>query len=107
MLTKIEDLRKGDLVLFPSNGKFIMIKLLQDPRVDPNPKGWYVANGETSYKKIKVSCRRNVAKKTYTWGGRSYTREEYSYECTPENHNYVKWIDPHRKNFWILERENN
>jgi len=103
MLAQVEDLRKGDLILYPSNGKFTMMRLLQDPRLDPQGRQTHL--GKPRYVTLRVSCKRETKDVTYNWGGRTYTRKESKILCTAEDHNHKKYIDPNYREFWLLERE--
>lgn len=103
MLVTVEELRKGDLILYPSNGRLIMYRLLQDPRIDP--KGRTTYHGNPKYLTIRVSCKREIKDVTYNWGGKPYVRKETKILCTKEDHNHKKYVDPNYKQFWIVERE--
>lgn len=103
MLVHVEDLRKGDLILHSTNGKFAMYRLLADPRVDP--KGRHTHLGKPRYLTLRVSCKRETRVSTSSWGGKTYTHSYHTYACTKEDHNHKKYIDPNYKEFWVLERE--
>jgi len=107
MLVHIQNLKKGDLLLFPSNGKFIMVIVLQYPRIDIDSKTGQpiiLRNGTDSYKRLRVSCKREVKIVPCMWGNTKHERKEIKFFCTSENHNYKRYIYVNGREFWLLER---
>ena len=108
MIVTIKDLKKGDLLLSPSNGRFIMIVVLQDPKIKMNLKTgepqlmW--DNKTVRYSNLRVSCNREVKLVPINWGGREHMRQEIIFNCTPDGHNFKKYIQPNHRDFWLLER---
>lgn len=104
MLQLVQDLKKGDLVLYPSNGHFIMARVLKDPEVMTNPPKWR-QDGRIYYKNLRMSVRREQITVTQVYGDKTYTRKEYVFPLTADDHNYNKYFNPNGKEFWLLERK--
>lgn len=104
MLIFVQDLKKGDLVLYPANGKFIMGRLLKDPEINPTPKSW-LPTDKTYYKNIKMSCRRETVERSRKYGNHEHKWKEHTFILTADDHNYNKYFEPNGKQFWLLERK--
>lgn len=95
MITKVEDLRKGDEILFPSNRNFIYYKVLADPK--PHPK--YAGRWKT----IRCSCKR---KKVETWRKGHY-KSVRVFTTDVKEHNSIDYVNFNWKQPWLVKRENN
>lgn len=90
--------------MYPSNGHFIMARVLKDPEIMTMPPKWRQVD-RVYYKNIKLSVRREERTVTTAYGANIYTRKEKFFVLTADNHNYTKYFNPNGKEFWLLERK--
>lgn len=103
ILMKIEQLRIGDEVLYPANGRFKYLKLLSQPAISKKPD-W---RGNKKYKNVKCSTRRDQETQTFHWNGGSREYTTKMYKCvSPEEHNIEMYVNFNGKEVFLLKREN-
>jgi len=83
MLTKIEDLEKGDEILIASGSKFKYLRVLTEPKVSTK-KHWGDPN-KVLYKSVKCS----TAEETYKMVYRTRTYDRKRWVLRAEDHNRI------------------
>lgn len=106
MYARVEDLRKGDVVLVGAAGGLYEAKLLRQPSLAKQGKKltW---GGTPRWKSIPCSVREEVFNKTYT----DYKGNPHPYTqkatviANGKEYNKEKRIDFSEKECWIIKRE--
>ena len=103
MYAKVEDLRKGDVVITTCGSVLIEAKLLRQPKLAKQ-------GNRTTWKNIprwtSVLCAVRQEVKTYSYGSppRSWSRTEYVIPNGKE-YNKEKRIDFTERECWLIKRE--
>ena len=94
MLIHVEDLKKGDEVLVPSNGQFRLYKVLAEPRLNPKTQ-----------KHMAVKCSTYERHEEFVDSrGRTHINTFYD-SLPPDQHNTTVSMNFRWKNMWLLYRE--
>lgn len=120
MLLDIKDLKKGDVVLFPTQSKFRMCKLLTTPEISYKKDKttgiktarerysgyWRTSPKVPAYKRMKIAINLVIKdEELKNWQGQPYTRKDVkTYTCDDKFNNEIS-MDFNYKKCWLLERE--
>lgn len=96
-LIDIKDLEIGDEVLISCQSHFKYLKILAKPR-----KSGYTGSYGDHYKTVRCSTKRKKVLQNY---GGLYSREEYQWELTPENHNKTVYVDLNNRHIILVKKE--
>jgi len=107
MLTKVEDLRKGDVVLIGTNGsRLAEVKILRQPQLATTGrlKTW---SGVPRWKSVLCAVREEKFTQTYTNGNGSSSVYKYTRTviANGQDYNTEKRIDFTEKDCWLIKRE--
>lgn len=103
MQIKIEDLKVGDEILFPTNGsKMIRAKVLEEPQLSSTQSTWFSHRGLKKYKSIKcaIHCEEKEIVFSQRW------RKTLKIYHLDGEYNAKKKIDlSGKENIWLLKRD--
>ncbi len=106
MLVKVEDLRKGDVILAASAKGLYEAKLLRQPALAKVGKKttWY---GIPRWSAVLCAVREETTKRTYSYGSGQTHTYEYTNTVVANDQPYTreKRIDLTDKQFWLIKRE--
>jgi len=104
MIIRVEDLRKGDVVLIAANGRLQEAKLLRQPR---KPKTGRLKLYNHKDRWVSVPCAMRVEEETITYGqGRSYTRKFFTTtESGTKEYNLEERVDFSDRDCWLIKSE--
>ena len=107
MLTKIEDLRKGDVVLIGTNGsRLAEVKILRQPQLATTGKlkTW---RGAPRWKSILCALREETYTHTYTNYSGNVSKYDYTRPviANGQPYNKEKRINFTDKDCWLIKRE--
>ena len=117
MIVTVDKLKKGDEFLCASaqNGGLMWYRVVRDPKLkfkkDVNgvkvPAVHY-KTGIQFYSSVLCSCNATHHTKfvpaAQTYNRKDITYEWRTYECTPEGHNFEKYVNLNSKNLWLIEK---
>jgi hypothetical protein len=111
MEIKIEDLKKGDVVLIGASGDLKCVKLLRDVKLAKKPD-W---RGNTVYSKVLCSFRIIEISAPYTRTYRDYQGNmqtytnhnniDRSFGLDEHNHNKEAYVDFNYRKIWLIKRD--
>jgi hypothetical protein len=97
----VSKIKKGDKILIPSNGKFIVAIADADPSLSKTTPVWMQQRGMLKYRTMR--CRINLIERKHTYSnGHVKIFKEYASEGEFKD---VKYFDINYKEVWLIKRE--
>jgi hypothetical protein len=101
MVLTVSEIKKGDKILIPSHGKFIVAIADADASLSKTTPVWMQQRGVLKYRTMR--CRINLIERKHTYSN-GYEKVFKEYESEGEFKD-VKYFDINHKQVWLVKRE--
>jgi len=105
MEAKIEDLKKGDEIIFAKGSLLIYACLLETPRVSKTRTSWRTK--QSAYINVKCSMKEDRRAYHTTWKGQPNTYYYEGYALVPDEHDVIKKVNLNDRKIWLVKRKRN
>jgi hypothetical protein len=101
-LIKVEDLDVGDEILISCQSCFKYLRVLRKPAASLK-KHW--RTGDTVYKGVKCSVRRDEIKQAYVYNNQTRYYTSIDWRFGPDDHNFEQYVNLNHRQILLVRKK--